>query len=88
MNISQKFEHDLFLVLTDLQTAPKNHNSWRNGLNDVELHDVIEFAVDHSLVTGILSELNGHGEVSISIPNPRLTDGGVQFINEYKEVNN
>lgn len=84
----KEFEEKLFIFLKNLHSAPKNINSWRNGLNDVELHDVIEFAVDHSLATGISSELNGHGEVAFSIPNPRLTNGGVQFINEYKEVNN
>lgn len=86
MNLTDVKVHNLYLFLKDLQTAYKEISSWQNGLKDADLHQTIKYAVRLGLVTGISSELNAQGELSIAFASPVITKEGNEFILDYEET--
>lgn len=84
MSLEKDFESKIYTFLSNLHSTPNDYGSWQNGLTSVELQEVIDYALNHHLVTGIKSELNAHGEGTISIPNPYVTQEGRQFIHNYE----
>ena len=79
-NNSKEFESALLSVLEAIHSDSDNVGSWQNNLSDIAFHDVLEYALNSHLATGLKVKLGADDTLSISISSPRLTYEGLKFI--------
>lgn len=81
-NNSKEFEVALLNTLKAIHNDSDNIDSWQANLSDLQLHDVLEHALNSHLVTGIQLRLNAQETLTVSLQIPRLTYEGMKFIEE------
>ncbi|GEM_PF-4523247 len=82
---SKEFEDLLLNVLKSVYREDELEitnltDSWQDDISDLQFHDVLAYAVDKGLLTGIRPELESDGSLFIHLSTPRLTYDGLKFI--------
>lgn len=81
---SKSFEDALLLVLKAIHNNGEvdNFGVWQNELTDLQFNDVLEYALNARLLTGLKPKLGADESLSISVSSPRLTYEGLKLIEQ------
>ncbi len=75
---TNQFKSEIYRLLRLIKAG--NTNDWRGNLDDVELHDVLQYLLDQGLATGYSVKLGEEEDISVSGRTPRLTYEGLGML--------
>lgn len=80
---SNELEQHTYNILKAIDSDPKVAALWSDSLPDVEMYDVLQYALSNGLLEGVHVKLNAHQEKILSVPAPRVTPRGHDFLQSF-----
>lgn len=76
-------ENNLYVLLTNVKEHGSNYNHWQHELTALDLDATIKQASNKGFLTGIKSEVNAFGDISVAFSTPTVTAAGLDFLDEF-----